>query len=118
MWVFKNFQPKLCMYFLTFTCVQRVSAHPIALYSTIQATSGKNYKSRRFSLPNFLQRHVTSSPFGPYTPCSIQLSGSLHSSLNMTDQTSNPQKTNPKIIVLYTYLYIFKQRTAALNILT
>lgn len=86
---------------------QRVSVHPIALYSIILVTFGKKYKSRFFSLPNFLQRHVTSSPFGPYTPCSTQFSGSLHSSLNMTDQTSDPQKTNPKITVLYTYLYIF-----------
>jgi len=62
MWVFKNVQPKFCMYFLTFTCVQRVSAHPIVLYSIILVTFGKKYKSRRFSLSNFLQRHVTSSP--------------------------------------------------------
>jgi hypothetical protein len=70
---------------------------------------GEEYKSRSFSLCNFLHSPVTSSLFGPNILLSTLFSNihSLCSSLNVRDQVSHPYRTTGKIIVLYSLIFKF-----------
>jgi hypothetical protein len=60
------------------------------------------YRSFSSSLYNFLHSPVTSSLLGPHILLYIVFSNtlSLRSSLNVSDQVSDPYKTTEKIIVL------------------
>jgi len=69
---------------------------------------GEKYRSLSSSLGSFLHSPVTSSLLDPNILLTTKYSNtlSLHSSLNVRDQVSNPYKTTGKIIVLYSLMFI------------
>ena len=70
---------------------------------------GEQYRSLSSSLRSFLHSPVTSSLLGPNIPLSNLFSNtlSLHSSLIVSDQVSDPYKTTGKITVHYILIFIF-----------
>ena len=70
-------------------------AHLILPDFTTRTISGKEYRSLRSSLCNFLHSPVTSSLLGPSTLLNTLFSNtlSLHSSLNVSDKVSHPYRT-------------------------
>ena len=84
-------------------------AHLIIIDFITCTVLGEQYRSLSSSLCSFLHFPVTSSLLGPNillnTLFSITLS--LRSSLNVSDQVSQPYKTNGKIIVLYILIFKF-----------
>ena len=77
-------------------------AHFILVNLITRIVIGKEYRSFRSSLCNFLHSTVTPSLLGPNILLNTLFSNtlSLHSSLNVSDQDSHPYKTKGKIIVL------------------
>jgi len=83
---------------------------PFILLNLIpQIKFGEEYRSLSSSLCTFLHSPITSSLLGPNTLLNTLFSNtlSLRSSLNMSNQVSQPCKTTGKIIVLYIFIFIF-----------
>ena len=82
-------------------------ANLILLDLITQKKSGEKYRSLS-SFCSFLQSLVTSSPLGPNILLNTLFSNSLslHSSLNVRGQISQPYKTTGKIRVLYVSIFI------------
>jgi len=83
-------------------------AHLILLDFTTRTKLGTEYRSPISSLCNFLHSPITSSFLGPNTLLNTLFSNtlSLRSSLNVSEQASQPYRTTDKMIVLY--ILIFK----------
>jgi len=83
--------------------------HLILLDFITRTILGEQYRSFSSSLCSFLHSPVTSSLLGPNILLSTLFSKalSLCSSLNVSDQVSNPYTTRGKIIVLYILIFIF-----------
>ena len=84
-------------------------AHLILLNFTTHTILGNEYRSLSSSLCNFLRSPVTSTLLGPDTLLNTLFSNtlSLHSSLNVSNQVSHPNRTMGKIIVLYISIFKF-----------
>jgi hypothetical protein len=73
---------------------------------------GGKYRSVSYSLCSFLHSPVTLSFVGPNIILNTLFSSTLglRSSLNLSDQVSNPCKTTDRIIVLYSIIFKFLGR--------
>ena len=84
-------------------------AHLILLDLITRKIMGEEYRSLSSSLCGFLHSPVTPSLLDPNILLSTIFSNSLslHSSFNVSDQVSDPQKSTGKIIVLYILILQF-----------
>jgi len=84
-------------------------AHLILLDFITRTILGKEYRSLRTSLCNFLHSPVTSSLLAPNTLLSTLFSNtlSLRSSLSVSDQVSHPYRKTDNIMVLYIFIFNF-----------
>ena len=88
-------------------------AHLIRLDFTTRTILGKEYRSFSSSLCSFLHSPVKSSLLGPNTLLNTLFSNtlSLRSSLNVSDQVSQPYKTTGKIAVpLVDRIFLFVRK--------
>jgi len=102
--------PTITLYTLFLSPIRATfPAHLTLLNFFTWTVLGEGYRSLSSSFCSFLHSPVTSSLLGQNILLSTLFSNilSLHSSLNVSDQVSHPNKTTGNIIFLYILIFIF-----------